>query len=72
MSRRKVLVVGGTGLLGGKVVTRLFQQGHEVRSGQYVADTTLQHRLFGDVPSLRDSIKLWVHQNGLYESGSHT
>jgi nucleoside-diphosphate-sugar epimerase len=43
-----------------------------VSSGQYVADTTLQHRLFGDVPSLRDSIKLWVHQNGLYESGSHT
>jgi uncharacterized protein YbjT (DUF2867 family) len=36
-----------------------------VSSGQYIADTTLQKRLFGDVPSLKDSIKLWAHDNGL-------
>ncbi|MDZ8033603.1 SDR family oxidoreductase [Nostoc sp. DedSLP04] len=36
-----------------------------VSSGKYVADTTLQRRLFAEVPSLRDSIRRWANQNGL-------
>lgn len=31
-----------------------------VSSGRYVADTTLQRRLFGPLPTLRDSLERWM------------
>jgi hypothetical protein len=29
-------------------------------TGQYVADTTLQARLFGDVPRIEDAFRRWL------------
>lgn len=36
-----------------------------VSSGQYVADTALQARFFGPVPTLRESLQRWVASSGL-------
>jgi uncharacterized protein YbjT (DUF2867 family) len=36
-----------------------------VASGQYVADTTEQRQLFGDVPTIEDSLRRWATQEGL-------
>ncbi|UOY92428.1 SDR family oxidoreductase [Ectobacillus sp. JY-23] len=38
-------------------------------SGQYVADTTMQARLFGEVPTIEDSIKRWVQQHDVLGKG---
>jgi uncharacterized protein YbjT (DUF2867 family) len=39
-------------------------------TGQYVADTTLQAKLFGDVPRIEDAFRRWLVGLGLLEAGS--
>ncbi|MEW5939536.1 MAG: SDR family oxidoreductase [Chloroflexota bacterium] len=39
------------------------------RTGQYVADTTLQAKLFGDVPRIEDGIRRWLIGLGMLETG---
>lgn len=38
-------------------------------TGHYVADTTLQAKLFGDVPRIEDAFRRWLVNIGLLESG---
>ena len=40
------------------------------QTGQYVADTTLQARLFGDVPRIEDGFRRWLVGLDLIEAGS--